>query len=196
MTDGRKRILVVNGHPDPDPSHLCAALADAYASGAEAAGFEVERMNIGALEFPLIRSLQDYQRSAVSPDMERAQASVKHTQHIVLAFPIWFGAPPAYLKGFFEQLLRSGFSLSTPEAATTSLLTGKSARLLVTMGVPAPAFRFLLGGHGVRSLERGLFWVAGVDPIRHSLFGRAHAASPAQRAAWLKQANALGRRGA
>ena len=32
MTE-RKRILVINGHPDPAPEHLCAALADAYARG-------------------------------------------------------------------------------------------------------------------------------------------------------------------
>jgi putative NADPH-quinone reductase len=191
-----RRVLVINGHPDPDPAHLCAALAEAYARGASAAGHDVSRLDVGALTFPLVRSLKDYQSATSTADIDKAQAMVKHAQHLVLVFPIWFGSPPALLKGFFEQLLRTGFSLSSPQAATNSLLTGKSARLIVTMGMPSVAFRFLLGGHGVSGLERGLFWVAGVRPIRHSLFGRAHVAAPELREQWLRDVESLGRLGA
>lgn len=191
-----KRILVINGHPDPASEHLCAALADAYARGAAAAGFEVSRLDIGALDFPMIRSMKDYQSGAVTDDIARAQESVKHAQHLVLVFPIWFGAPPAVLKGFFEQLLRHGFSWSSPLAAMSSLLTGKSARLIVTMGMPTAAYHLLLGGHGVASLEKGLFLVTGVSPVRRTLLGNAHADDPARRVRWLAQAEALGRRGA
>ena len=196
MSADVKRVLVINGHPDPDPAHLCAALAEAYARGASAAGHDVSRLDVGALAFPLVRSLKDYQSATSTADIDKAQAMVKHAQHLVLVFPIWFGSPPALLKGFFEQLLRTGFSLSSPQAATNSLLTGKSARLIVTMGMPSVAFRFLLGGHGVSSLERGLFWVAGVRPIRHVLFGRAHVAAPERRAQWLRDVESLGRLGA
>lgn len=191
-----KRILVINGHPDPAKEHLCAALADAYARGAAAAGFEVSRLDVGALEFPLIRSLEDYQSSEVPADIARAQDAVKHAQHLVFVFPIWFGAPPALLKGFFEQLLRRGASWSAPEAAMTSLLTGKSARLIVTMGMPTSIFRFVLGGHGLASLEKGLFLVTGVGPVRRTLLGGAHGPAPERNAKWLARAEALGRRGA
>jgi len=190
-----KRILVINGHPDPSPDHLCAALADAYARGAAAAGHEVSRLNVGALDFPLIRSMTDYQSSVSSPDMERAQDSVKHAQHLVFVFPIWFGSLPALLKGFFEQLLRTGYSLSSPQSAMSSILTGKSARLIVTMGMPTPLFRFVLGGHGLGALEKGLFLVTGVTPVRRTLLGGALEANAERRAQWLVEAEDLGRRG-
>lgn len=190
------RILVINGHPDPSPEHLCSALADAYARGAGAADHEVGRLDVGALDFPMIRSLKDYHASPVMPDMEKAQDAVKHAQHLVFVFPIWFGSPPAVLKGFFEQLLRTGYSLSSPQAAMSSILTGKSARLIVTMGMPTPVFQFVLGGHGVAGLEKGLFLVTGVGPVRRTLLGDANADNPARKAEWLARAEALGRRGA
>lgn len=192
----RKRILVINGHPDPAPEHLCAALADAYARGAVAAGHEVARLDVGALDFPLIRSLKDYQSATVTPDMLRAQDAVKHAQHLVLIFPIWFGSPPALLKGFFEQLLRTGYSLSSPQAAMSSVLTGKSARVIVIMGMPTPVFRFVLGGHGLAGLEKGLFLVTGVGPVRRTLLGGALAGAPDRQTKWIALAEDLGRRGA
>lgn len=191
-----KRILVINGHPDPAATHLCAALAEAYVRGATAAGLEVSRLDVGALDFPLVRSLEDYKSGVVTEDMARAQEAVKHAQHLVFVFPIWFGSPPALLKGFFEQLLRYGFSWSSPQAAMSSVLTGKSARLIVTMGMPTPVFRYLLGGHGLGALEKGLFLVTGVGPVRHTLLGGAQGDAPATKARWLAMAEDLGRRGA
>jgi len=46
-----KRILVINGHPDPRPERFCAGLADAYATAAVAAGHDVRRIALGKLKF-------------------------------------------------------------------------------------------------------------------------------------------------
>jgi putative NADPH-quinone reductase len=191
-----KRILVINGHPDPSSEHLCAALAQAYVRGATAAGYEVATLDVGALDFPLIRSLKDYKSGEVTEDMARAQEAVKHARHLVFVFPIWFGSPPALLKGFFEQLLRYGFSWSSPQAALSSVLTGKSVRLIVTMGMPTPVFRYLLGGHGLAGLEKGLLLVAGAGPVRRTLLGGSEGHTPDRLAKWLAQVEDLGRRGA
>jgi putative NADPH-quinone reductase len=56
-----RRILVVVGHPDPNPNRLCRALADAYAEGAIAAGHSVSRIDVATLDFPLLRSAEEYQ---------------------------------------------------------------------------------------------------------------------------------------
>jgi putative NADPH-quinone reductase len=190
------RILVINGHPDPAPRHLCAALADAYARGAEAAGHTVTRLAVGALTFDMIRSFEDYQSAKRSDDIDAARELVRHADHLVFVFPIWFGSMPGLLKGFFEQLMRYGYTLSAPEAVMDSLLTGKSARLIVTMGAPVAAYKLLLGGHGLSGLTRGLFWATGVRPVRQTLLGGAHKAGADHTAPWLAKAEALGRRGA
>lgn len=194
-TAGASRILVINGHPDPASERLCGALAAAYARGARAAGRQVETLDVGTLEFPLVRSMRDYQTSPVPPDIAAAQDAIARAEHLVIVFPIWFGGLPAMLKGFFEQLMRKGFALSSPRSPMLSLLSGKSAHLVVTMGLPAPIFRLVLGGHGLRALERGLFWVTDVRPRRRTILGGAVNPPPGRVDAWLKQLEALGRAG-
>ena len=54
------KILIINGNPDPSSERLSAALAEAYASGAEAAGHEVRRVTIGQIDFPLLRSAAEF----------------------------------------------------------------------------------------------------------------------------------------
>ncbi|HET19631.1 MAG TPA: flavodoxin family protein, partial [Chromatiales bacterium] len=47
------RILIILGHPDSET--YCGALEQAYARGADMAGAEVRRLNLGELEFdPLL----------------------------------------------------------------------------------------------------------------------------------------------
>lgn len=190
-----KRILIINGHPDPSPKRLCAALAEAYERGAKAAGHEVERLDIGALKFELIRSYQDFISPDLAPDIAKAQDAVRRAQHMVIIHPLWLGSAPALMKAFFEQVFRYGFALAEPDKPTQSLLTGRSARLIVTMGMPAAAFRLLFGAHGVKGFERGILWITGVRPARHTFFGGVgvvdHKADK-KIAGWLKKVELLG----
>ena len=55
-----KRILLVQGHPDAKGHHLCHALEDAYGDGAVRAGHEVRRIDVAALDFPLLRSQDEH----------------------------------------------------------------------------------------------------------------------------------------
>jgi hypothetical protein len=56
-----RRVAIIQGHPDPAGGHLCHALADAYAQGASAAGHEVARIELARLDFPLLRTQQDFE---------------------------------------------------------------------------------------------------------------------------------------
>jgi putative NADPH-quinone reductase len=57
---------------------------------------------------------------------------------LVVIYPLWPGSMPAVLKGFFEQVFRPGFAIAREHARPwPGLLTGKSARIIVTMGMPA-----------------------------------------------------------
>src|SRR4051794_18859287 len=106
-----RRILIINGHPDARRERYCAALADAYAAGALEAGHEVRRLDVGALEFPLILSAEAFAATDLPLDVAKAQASVTWASHLVLVHPLWLGAAPALLKGFMEQVFRYGFAL-------------------------------------------------------------------------------------
>src|SRR5580692_10881890 len=65
------------------------------------------------------------------------------------------------------------------------LRTGHSARLVVTMGMPALIYRWYFRAHGVRGLERTVLRFAGMKPVRETLFGMVDAASAAKRGKWL-----------
>ncbi|WP_374569801.1 NAD(P)H-dependent oxidoreductase [Phenylobacterium sp.] len=186
------RILVINGHPDARSERLCSALADAYVRGAHRAGHEVRRIDVGQLDFPLIRSQADFTQGAPPPVVAEAQASLKWANHLVFIFPLWIGGPPALLKGFLEQVFRYGVALSGSDSHVQGLLKGRSARMIVTMGMPAAVFRLVFGGYGLKSLTRGLLWISGVGPIRSTVLGGVEAVAPSRREGWLRKVEALG----
>lgn len=188
-----KRILVIDGHPDPRPERLCSALADAYAAGAEAAGHEVRRIDVGRLEFPLIRDADTFIKDAPPPTIAEAQDAVRWCEHLVVIHPLWLGSAPAVLKGFFEQVFRYGFALKAGGRGVGGLLQGRSARVVATMGMPGFIFRTVFGGFGVRAFERGILRLSGFAPVRLSYFGGVGALSPSQGAALRERMRRLGR---
>lgn len=167
-----KRILIIQGHPDPDPSRLCRALADAYAAGATAAGHTVERLDVASLAMPGVGSQQEFEAPATAPDVLAAQAALLRADHLVLFFPLWLGTLPGRLKILLEELLRPGVAFRYRERGLpVRLLAGRSARLVVTMGMPAFVYRWWYGGHGVRGLERSALAFVGLRPVRRTLVG-------------------------
>jgi putative NADPH-quinone reductase len=188
-----KRILIVNGHPDSRPERLCTALADAYADGARTAGHEVRRIDVARLSFPWLRNADAFLAPPDAADVVSAQDDFFWMQHIVFVHPLWLGAAPAMLKAFMEQVACNGFFLdAAAHGFPKGKLKGRSARLIVTMGMPAIVYRLFHGAFGVRGFERSILGLAGVKPIRRTLLGGILDGS--RHDAWLDDLRALGRR--
>ena len=162
-----RRILIIQGHPDPDARHLCHALEDAYAAGAIDAGHAVRRVNVAKLDFPILRSQADWDRGPVPPALVGVQADILWAQHLVLLFPLWLGGLPAHFKGFLEQVARPGFAFTEKDGNPFGRkgLTGRSARVVVTLGMPTIVYRWYFRARGVRSLERHILSFVGVDRL-------------------------------
>lgn len=191
-----RRILVVQGHPDPAGGHLCHALADAYAEGAAAGGHEVRRVEVARLDFPLLRTAAGFQQPEPPPALVDAMAGIVWCDHLVLVYPLWLGSLPALLKGFLEQVFRPGVAFDLGGGSPWQRrLKGRSARVVVTMGMPVLVYRWWFGAHSLRSLERNILGFCGFAPIRESLFGMVEAAGDARRRGWLDHMRGLGRRG-
>jgi putative NADPH-quinone reductase len=190
-----RRLTIVQGHPDPAGNRLCHALADAYATGAGAAGHEVTRVEVAQLDFPILRTQQDFEHGPLPETLAEAQDAIVSAQHLVMVFPLWHGTMPALLKAFLEQVMRPGVALEYRQRGfPRGLLTGRSARLVVTMGMPALIYRWYFRAHGVRGLERSILRFAGVKPVRETLLGAVDAASDAKRQGWLDRMRVYGRR--
>ncbi|MDI4665532.1 NAD(P)H-dependent oxidoreductase [Xanthobacter autotrophicus] len=187
-------ILILQGHPDPAGGHLCHALADAYAIGAMAAGHAVLRVDVGRLDLPLLRSQHDFLHAPPPHALAAARAALVEAEHVALFFPLWLGGMPAVLKGFLEQLLRPGFAFDYVDGGgTLMLLEGRSARVVVTMGMPAFVFRLWYLGAGLSALTRNILGFVGFSPVRSTVLGGVEAAGEATRRRWLERMEALGR---
>jgi putative NADPH-quinone reductase len=191
-----KRVAIIQGHPDASGSHFCNALADSYAAGARGEGHEVRIIDVARIDFPLLRTQEQFRDEPPCDDIREAQETIQWADHLVFCYPLWLGTLPALLKGFLEQVFREGFAMKVRGSGLgwTRMLKGKSARIVVTMGMPAPAYRWFFGAHGLKSLERSILAFAGIGPIRESLIGRVESRSVESRGRWLIRMQSLGRR--
>jgi len=190
-----RRIALVQGHPDGSPARLCHRLAQAYAEGAAAAGHELRTIDVATLDFPLLRRAEDWKDGALPPGLEGARDTLLWCNHLVLIFPLWLGDMPALLKGFLEQLARPGiaFHKNVANPLTAKALGGRSARIVVTMGMPALVYRFVFRAHSVKSLERNILGFVGIAPVRETLIGGVEQLGEAGVAQWARKMERLGR---
>lgn len=190
-----RRITLIEGHPDPQGPNFGTALADAYAKAAAEAGHRVQRIKVGALDFPLLRNKADWDDGEVPPALREAQTQIANAEHLVIFYPLWMGSMPALLKAFFEQVLRPGFAISRPApgAMWKALLKGRSARIVVTMGMPAFFYRWFFRAHSLKVLERNMLALCGIGPIRATIVGNVETKNPRIRERWLEKLAVLGR---
>jgi len=125
-----------------------------------------------------------------------AQRAVGEASHLVIIYPLWLGALPALLKAFLEQLSRGGFVIEEkPNGMWAQKLKGKSARVIVTMGMPGQLYRYYFAAHSLKSFERNILKMSGISPVRESLFGMVDAVKPEKRKRWLSSLYELGLEG-
>lgn len=188
------RILILQGHPDCTVRHLCHVLARAYADGARGAGHAVATVEPAALDFPLLRSAEAWQHGPVPPALAPAQQAIREASHLVLVYPLWLGEMPALTKAFLEQVARPGFAIARDarNPLKAGLLGGRSARVIVTMGMPTPFYRWFYRAHSLKALKRNILEFAGIRPVRTTLVGGAADLAPEVVERWCRHLRELG----
>ncbi len=178
----RKRIFILLGHPDKEATS--GYFADRYQRGAEEAGFEVHRVNIGDLKFdPILhkgyRAIQE-----LEPDLKMVQKEVTWCDHFVIFYPTWFSTMPAILKGLFDRMWLPMFAYHFPAHGFgwQKLLKGRTARVFVTSDSP-PLLARILFGDTTNEIKRGILWFAGFK-ARVKKIGPMRNLKPKKREAW------------
>jgi putative NADPH-quinone reductase len=192
-----KRILIIDGHPDSRTGRYVHALSKAYFDGAQKGGHEVRSIIVSEIDFPLLRTSDDFQDGEAPAVIRSCQELIGWAEHVVILFPLWLGSMPALLKGFLEQTLRPGFAFAetTGHGLPRRLLSGRSARIIVTMGMPALFYRWYFRAHSLKSLQRNILRFCGFRPVSACMVGMAETLSQAQRGEWLAKVQELGLRG-
>ena len=191
-----KRIVIIQGHPDAAGNHLLNVMANAYAEGATSSGHQVRRVEVAKLDFPLLRTQADFETGELPPALVQARDDMRWAEHWVFLFPLWHGTMPALFKAFLEHIFRPGFAMEYREKQfPRRLLAGRSARIVVTMGMPVVLYRWYFGASGVRAFERSMLGFAGIKPIRESFYGLTFA-DEKKRLRWIEDMRGHGAHGA
>jgi len=189
----RRNILIVDGHPDSREGRYVHAISQAYADAATEAGHEVKTINVADWQFEWLKNADEFLKDQPSQAIAYAQSQIAWCDHIVILYPLWLGSMPALLKAFFEQVMRPNFAFKNEPGGKLpkKLLAGRSARVIVTMGMPSLFYKWYFRAHSLKSLERNILGFVGFAPIRANVIGNVEGMGPEKRQAWLKRIRQL-----
>jgi NAD(P)H dehydrogenase (quinone) len=134
---GPKHVVVLS-HPDPDSFNM--AVAQAYCETARGLGHLAVLRDLYRMKFdPVLKASERPTASnfALSSDVTSELEVIGGAEIFVLVYPIWFGTPPAMIKGYVERILGAGFSHKSARThAFSPLLGGKQLLSFTSSGTP------------------------------------------------------------
>nr|WP_243846437.1 NAD(P)H-dependent oxidoreductase [Rhizomicrobium palustre] len=172
-----KKLVIINGHPDPRSQRFCAGLAQAYQQGAEEAGWRVTRVELGALP---LTSIADLAENRCSADIQAILAGIECASRLALIYPLWFDRPPQALLAVLGHYARLQWSPAG----------GRKAHVVITMDMPGFAYRPMMRG-GQRPLMLDIPGIIAEEPV---LIGCASSIAAASRQEWLSAMRDFGGR--
>lgn len=189
-----KKILIILGHPVKDTfSNL---LFENYRKGALSSGSEIREIILRDLDFEL-NFREGYRgNQELEPDLQKAQEAIKWAEHIVMIYPNWWSTFPALMKGFIDRTFLPGFAFKYRKGSLSwdKYLTGRSARLIITMDTPPWYYWLVYRRPGHNAMKRGILGFCGIRPVRITTIGSLKISSEARRQKWLDKVEKLGRK--
>lgn len=155
-------ILYINGHPNAESFHT--AIQKSYLEGVKEA-HNVRVIELGKANFDPILRYGYAKRMPRDPFIEKSQEDLLWADHIVFAFPVWWGDGPALLKGWIDRVMTPGITYNLDGMKIHRLLQGKTADLLVTMRGVRP-LAWLFGNHAVNVFTFNVFGLTGIKKKR------------------------------
>jgi NAD(P)H dehydrogenase (quinone) len=184
------RALLLFGHADQHTFN--DQLATHYADGYRAAGGEVERIDLAALDFdPVLRT--GYRApQPFEPDLARVRSAIERADHLVWVFPTYWAAPPTIVRGLVDRVFLPGWAFRYDKGALpTGLLKGRSARVITTMD--SPSWWYSLVNHRCihRSFGTATLSFCGLAPLHFTTVHSVRELEPAAREKWCARVRSL-----
>lgn len=193
-----RRILVVVGHPIPNS--FGHAMADAYANAAESAGAHVRRIDLSDHDRHPRQPTQSDQLRVRDHDLSQLGhyprndiESLEWAEHIAIFFPQWWGTYPGVLKTWIDHTFLSGATFRYLEGHRWErLLTGRTARLVMTMDSPGLWNRLVYRDAAIVSLRRAVLGYCGIKTRQVTRVNPIKTSSIEQRNRWLANLTTAG----
>ena len=135
-------VLLVYAHPEP--ASFNGALRDAIVGETVASGHSVDVSDLYAQGFDPVAGRGDFMHAADDalfhyqseqtaaalsdgfvPDLAREQDRLRRADLLILQFPLWWGGPPAILKGWFDRVAAYGVAYADGTRFDTGLFRGR-----------------------------------------------------------------------
>lgn len=198
------RVMVVIDHPygaqawDNQPHHrsFTVALAHAACQGLERAGHDIDLVDLHTDGFNPVMSADDlaaWRQGTTSPDPLAAdyQQRLLLADYLVLAFPIWWEAMPATMKGFIDKVVAKGVAYVDTSRRDHSPGTGfrpmtnatklTGVTLITVMSTPPLLYKVIFGSAIAKMTLRGTFGKIGVPHRDWLNYSRVDKRTPTQR---------------
>jgi len=148
---------------NPSAQSFDHAAAQTYASIVASCGQSVEINDLNAMAFdPVLKDDERFDRGDNrSPWIEAELARLSRCDVVVLIYPIWFGGPPAILKGYVDRVLGAHCGVGAFQSgAAQPALRGRHLLSISTSGTSTEWLREQGQPHAVREgfdlyIERG-----------------------------------------
>jgi len=188
-----KKILIILGHPVKDT--FSDSLRTSYIKGAKSAGAEIRELCLRELNFELNFSAGYRGNQELEPDLLKAQEDILWADHLVFIYPNWWSTFPALLKGFIDRTFLPGFAFRYRKGSLLwdKLLTGRSARLIVSMDTPPWYYWLVYRRPGHNAMKRGILEFCGFRPVRITTIGSLKVSSDKKRLSWQRKVEKLGK---
>ncbi len=168
------RHVVILSHPGPDSFNH--SVARAYCDAVRGAGQEAVLRDLYATGFDPVLKAEERPGPAQAhllPDVADELDVIRGSDVFVLVYPIWFGGPPAMLKGYVDRVLGAGI---TPRSEMDRTPTGLLGRKTLLGFTTSAASAIWLDEQGQQSalqtvLDQYLAHAFGMGASRHLHFG-------------------------
>lgn len=183
-----KKILVINGHPDPLSYN--EALAQSYIDALkDCDGVEIKYLALHSLDFNPNLEYGYRKRTELEPDLLKALEYINWSDHTVWIHPLWWLGLPAIMKGFFDRAFLPGIAFThNPDGETVGLFKGKTARIITTGGdLDINIYTDIYKSSGLIQLRDGILAYCGIQTIDTTFIGPMNNLTYEDRAFWLKE---------
>lgn len=165
-------VLLLDGHPDK--GRLTSHLLDLYALALPERA-QITRVAVRDVDFLPALEHGYRKRTDWEPDLAQLAKALDACDHLVVAFPMWWGAEPAPLKGLIDRLFLPGFVFAyhKDDPWWDKLMAGRSADVIVTMDTPPSVLRWYYGNPVIRRWKGQVLGFCGFAPVRTLALGPA-----------------------
>lgn len=164
------KVLVVYAHPNPQSFNH--AIMESFTNGLREAGHTYEISDLYTDGFDPCFKGSDFAQftgGQMPEDVVKEQQKVSQADALAFIHPIWWWAPPAIVKGWYDRILSLGFAYTIGEQGQLiGLLKHKKVVHITTTAGGEDSYKGMGIEDAVKTIDRAAFTdVCGIQNVEH-----------------------------